>query len=60
MLKRLAVLLAVAAFAQTPAPGSTFPLEEATAAQLQEWMSAGRYTSRQLTEMYLQRIIAAP
>ncbi len=44
----------IALTAQSPPPA--FPLEEATVAQLQAWMTAGRYTSRQLTEMYLQRI----
>jgi amidase len=33
-----------------------FELEEATIAALQEGMQAGRYTSRRLTELYLQRI----
>jgi len=56
MLKRFALLLAVTVFAPQPAPPANFPLEEATAAQLQDWMSSGRYTSRQLTEMYLKRI----
>jgi len=37
----------------SPAP---FPLEEATVAQLQEWMTSGRYTSRQITDLYLKRI----
>jgi amidase len=40
------------------APASSFPLEEATVAQLQQWMMQGRYTSRQLTDLYLQRIEA--
>jgi amidase len=35
---------------------STFPLEEATAAQLQEWMTNGRYTARQIAQLYLDRI----
>jgi amidase len=39
--------------ASSPSP---FPLEEATAAQLQEWMTSGRYTARQLTDLYLKRI----
>jgi amidase len=56
MLKRLVPLLVAATFAQGRAPSPSFPLEEATAAQLQEWMSAGRYTSRQITELYLRRI----
>jgi amidase len=33
-----------------------FPLEEATAAELQDWMATGRYTSRQIVEAYLRRI----
>jgi amidase len=37
------------------APAS-FPLDEVTVAQLQQWMQDGRYTSRQLTDLYLQRI----
>jgi amidase len=45
-------LLALSAQA-VPAP---FPLEEATVAQLQEWMTSGRYTARQITELYLKRI----
>ena len=56
MLKRVALLLAAAAFAQAQPPASTFPLEEATAAQLQDWMAGGRYTARQIAEMYLRRI----
>src|SRR5213596_1624184 len=56
MLKRVALVLIAAAFTQTQSRTQSFPLEEATAAQLQEWMTAGRYTSRQITEMYLHRI----
>jgi amidase len=33
-----------------------FELEEATVQQLQDWMRAGRYTSRSLAEAYLGRI----
>ena len=33
-----------------------FELEEATIESMQEWMASGRYTSRRLTELYLQRI----
>ncbi|MEO6864585.1 MAG: amidase [Gemmatimonadaceae bacterium] len=33
-----------------------FELEEATIAQLQQWMTSGRFTSRALCEMYLGRI----
>jgi amidase len=55
MFRRAALLIVLTAFAQTPAP-PVFPLEEATAGQLQEWMTSGRYTARQLTELYLRRI----
>jgi amidase len=37
-------------------PAQPFELEEATIAQLQDWMAGGRYTSQQLTTLYLQRI----
>ena len=37
-------------------PPSEFALEEATLSQLQAWMQSGRYTSRQLVELYLDRI----
>jgi amidase len=33
-----------------------FELEEATVASMQDWMANGRYTSRRLTELYLQRV----
>src|SRR3954468_22678860 len=35
-----------------------FALEEMTAAKLQDAMTSGRYTSRQITELYLRRIDA--
>jgi amidase len=53
----LALILAAAVQAAAPAP-APFPLEEATAAQLQEWMTSGRYTARQIAAMYLGRIDA--
>ena len=53
----LALILAAAVQASAPAP-APFPLEEATAAQLQEWMTSGRYTARQIAAMYLNRIDA--
>jgi amidase len=62
---RAASIAAVAAlvFACAPAPPeqaasspSTFELEEASIARLQEWMRVGRYTARQLVELYLRRI----
>ena len=51
----LAAGLAAALLQTAPAP-SAFPLEEATAAQLQDWMTSGRYTARQIAQMYLDRI----
>jgi amidase len=51
----LAILLVAAMQAATPLQ-TPFPLEEATAAQLQAWMASGRYTSRQIAETYLRRI----
>lgn len=33
-----------------------FPLDEVTIDQLQQWMEQGRYTSRQLVDLYLTRI----
>ena len=51
----LLLLVGVPLLAQAPPP---FPLEEATVAQLQQWMTQGRYTSRQITDLYLQRIDA--
>jgi amidase len=56
MIKRAALVLILSAAVQRPAAPAPFPLEEATAAQLQAWMTEGRYTSRQLAEMYLRRI----
>ena len=55
MVRRAALVLLLAGWLQSPAP-APFPLEEATAAQLQDWMASGRYTARQLTELYLRRI----
>ena len=55
MLRRAVIALLAAAWVQDPRPAA-FPLEEATSAQLQSWMTAGRYTARQLAELYLQRI----
>jgi amidase len=44
----------VAAIEQTQP--QAFPLDEATVEQLQQWMQTGRYTSRQLVDLYLGRI----
>jgi amidase len=35
---------------------SAFVLEEADIGQMQAWMTSGRYSSRQLTELYIRRI----
>src|SRR3954471_10518457 len=72
MIQRAALLVFVAlALTQQPpappgAPSSSssssvpeaFALEEMTAATLQDAMTSGRYTSRQITELYLRRIEA--
>jgi amidase len=57
MTKRVVLLLLLTAplAAQSSAPAA-FPLEETTVAQLQDWMASGRYTARQIAEMYLRRI----
>jgi len=54
MLKRAALAILLLAAPQAPAP--SFPLEEVTAVQLQDWMASGRYSSRQIAELYLRRI----
>ena len=56
MIKRAVFALVLAASLQRSTPPLAFPLEEATAVQLQDWMSSGRYTSRQIVELYLRRI----
>ncbi len=43
-----------AVFVQPSPP--PFELEEATIAQLQQWMQDGRYTSRRLVDLYVERI----
>src|SRR3954466_2698215 len=59
MFKRAALICFLLAAPQAPATQpAAFPLEEATVAQLQDWMSSGRYTARQIAELYLQRIEA--
>ena len=57
MFRRLAIAVVLAASLSASQPAS-FPLDEATSAELQEWMTAGRYTARQLAELYLARIEA--
>ncbi|HTI39592.1 MAG TPA: amidase [Vicinamibacterales bacterium] len=57
MIKHLAAAGLAAALLQAAAPPQApFPLEEATAAQLQDWMTSGRYTARQIAQLYLDRI----
>jgi amidase len=51
-----AALVAVLALGLQPANPAPFPLEEATAAQLQEMMTSGRYSARQIADLYLHRI----
>jgi amidase len=53
---RLAFVTSLTFLALQVSPPAPFPLEEATIAQLQEWMTSGRYTSRQITDLYLKRI----
>ena len=55
MLRHL-TFAAILAFVLQPAAPAPFPLEEATASQLQDWMTSGRYSARQIAEMYLKRI----
>src|SRR5687768_17079281 len=38
------------------AQNDAFELDEVTIAQMQEWMASGRYSSRQLTDLYLRRL----
>jgi amidase len=52
------VVFVVVASPFTAEQSSSFPLEEMTVAQLQEAMAAGRYTSRRLVELYIERINA--
>jgi amidase len=54
----LFLLVCGAVVRTSPQTTSPFELEEATIQQMQDWMASGRYTSRQLTELYLQRIAA--
>jgi amidase len=57
MFKHILVATVSALILQPASPAqSAFPLEEATAAQLQEWMTNGRYTARQIAQLYLDRI----
>ena len=56
MLKRAALAIILLAALRLPAQPPAFPLEEATAAQLQDWMTSGRYTARQIADLYLRRI----
>lgn len=53
----LAFVIAVATSRAGQQPAS-FELDEAAITQMQEWMASGRYSSRRLTELYIQRIEA--
>ena len=55
-MRRIAVLLLLLLIAPTLRSQGSFELDEVTIPQLQEWMTSGRYTSRRLVELYLQRI----
>jgi amidase len=59
-MRRLVLLCAVLTISIGTTPTlqapQTFELDEATVPQLQQWMQSGRYTSRQLVELYLERI----
>ena len=50
----IAVALSVATSSQVPRPA--FELDETSVAQLQQWMQTGRFTSRRLVDLYLERI----
>ena len=50
----IAVGLSVATSSQAPPPA--FELDEVSIAQLQQWMQTGRFTSRRLVDLYLERI----
>jgi amidase len=52
----LASALSVDAIGQAPPPPPAFALDEMTVEQLQQGMQTGRYTSRQLVDLYLSRI----
>ena len=53
----LAIMAMACAGTSRDAAPAAFPLEELTLRQMQEAMAAGRYTSQQLVELYLRRII---
>jgi amidase len=55
-LRALSVAAITLTIATAQAPPPSFELDEMTIAQLQDAMTAGRYTSRRLVELYSQRI----
>src|SRR6266545_4134569 len=57
MFKRAVLAILLFAAPQSPALES-FPLDEVTAVQLQDWMTSGRYSARQVAELYIRRIEA--
>ncbi len=56
VLRRLTILVLLLVIAPSLQSQGSFELEEVTIPQLQDWMASGRYTSRRLVELYLQRI----
>src|SRR6266700_3578962 len=57
-LATLLLLLPLVTAAESPTDHSHFRFREATVAELQSEMTAGRLTSEQLTAAYIQRILA--
>lgn len=56
MMKHAFAAAIAAILIQSAPPAPSFPLAEATAAELQEWMTSGRYTAHQIAQLYLDRI----
>src|SRR5262245_54103806 len=52
----LSIVLVAASAAPSPQSSPPFELEEMTIAQLQEAVASGRYTARQLVDLYTARI----
>jgi amidase len=52
----VAISTVLASMSAQPSPPPSFELDEATVSQLQDGMASGRYSSRKLVEMYLERI----
>ena len=58
MLRRSFLAAGVAAAAAAQSVGQAFELDELSISQLSDGLRSGRWTSRRLTELYLQRIEA--